>query len=149
MIIFRMYANVQYFKQSSNFRYHFLEHLETPRSTYRQICVCVVMSLRIRETINVKSINGLVFGTETRNADRDDKTKFLKGQISGAFAKLQKATVSFVKSVRPPARPSNRMEQLVFYWTDFHGISYLNRFRKSVEKVQVSLKSDKNNGDFT
>jgi hypothetical protein len=28
--------------------------------------------------------------------------------------------------------------------TDFHEILYLNIFRKSVEKIQVSLKSDKN-----
>jgi hypothetical protein len=29
-------------------------------------------------------------------------------------------------------------------WTDFHEISYLSIFRKSVAKIQVSLKSDKN-----
>jgi hypothetical protein len=32
---------------------------------------------------------------------------------------------------------------------DFHEILYLSIFRKSVEKIQVSLKSDKNNGYFT
>jgi len=42
-------------------------------------------------------------------------------------------------------RPSVRMVQLGFHWTDFHEI-YLKIFRKSVEKIQVSLKSDKNNG---
>jgi hypothetical protein len=31
------------------------------------------------------------------------------------------------------------------HWTDFHEISYLSNFRKSVEKILVSLKSDKNN----
>jgi len=41
-----------------------------------------------------------------------------------------------------------RMEQLGFYWTNFHEISHLSNCRKSVE-VQVSLKSDKNNGYFT
>jgi hypothetical protein len=34
-------------------------------------------------------------------------------------------------------------------WTDFNEISYLNIFRKSAEKIQVSLQSDKNNGYFT
>ena len=33
--------------------------------------------------------------------------------------------------------------------TDFHEIWYLRIFRKSVAKIQVSLKSDKNNGYFT
>jgi len=60
----------------------------------------------------------------------------------GAFAKQRKATISFVVSVRP----SVRIEQLGSHWTDFHYIWHLCIFRKSVEKIQVSLKSDKNNG---
>jgi hypothetical protein len=44
--------------------------------------------------------------------------------------------------------PSVRMEQFISHWTDFHEISYLRILRKSVEKIQVSLKSDKNNGYF-
>ena len=43
-------------------------------------------------------------------------------QFLGAFSKLRKATVSFVMSVCP----SVRMEQLVFHWTDFYEILYLN-----------------------
>ena len=31
-------------------------------------------------------------------------------------------------------------------WTDFREIRHLSVFRKSVEKIQVSLKPDKNNG---
>ena len=42
-------------------------------------------------------------------------------------------------------RPSVRMEQLGSYWTDFHEIWYLSIFRKTAEKIKVSLKSDKNN----
>jgi len=41
------------------------------------------------------------------------------------------------------------MEKLGSHWTDFHEISYLTIFRISVEKIQVSLKYDKNNGYFT
>jgi hypothetical protein len=41
---------------------------------------------------------------------------------------------------------SVRMEELGFNWTDFHEIWYLNIFRKSLEKIQVSLKSGSNNG---
>ena len=43
---------------------------------------------------------------------------------------------------------SDRMEQLGFHWTDFHEIWYLSTFRKSIEKLQVSLNSDRNNGYF-
>jgi len=39
---------------------------------------------------------------------------------------------------------SFRMEQLGSHWTDFHEI-----FRKSVEKIKLSLTSDKNNGYLT
>jgi hypothetical protein len=59
----------------------------------------------------------------------------------GAFAKLLKATISFVVSVRP----SVRMEQLSSHWTDLLEISYLRIFRKPVEKIQVCLKYSKNN----
>jgi hypothetical protein len=45
--------------------------------------------------------------------------------------------------------PSVRMEQLGSRWTDFHEILYLSIFQTYVEKIQVSLKSDKNNGYFT
>ena len=56
-----------------------------------------------------------------------------------------KSAISFVMSVRL----SVRIEQLGCHWTDFHEISYLKIFRKSVEEIQVSLKSEKNNGYFT
>ena len=82
--------------------------------------------------------------------------------LLGAFVQLQKATIScdmslslsVCLSVCPPAiRPSFlssvRMEKHSSHWTDFHEIIYLSIFRKSVEKIQVSLKFDKNNGYFT
>jgi len=40
---------------------------------------------------------------------------------------------------------SFRMEQLGSHWTDFHEILFMHIFRKFVEKIQVSLKSVKNN----
>ena len=45
--------------------------------------------------------------------------------------------------------PSVHMEQLGSHWKDFHEIWYLSIFQKTVEKIQVSLKSDKNKGYFT
>ena len=41
------------------------------------------------------------------------------------------------------------MEQPGSSWMDFHEIWYLSIFRKSVKKIQFSLKSDKNNEYFT
>jgi len=62
----------------------------------------------------------------------------------GIFKKLQKATLNFVLSVCP----SVHMEQLRSQWMDFHKIWYLSIFWKSVMKIQVWLKSDKNNWCF-
>jgi len=35
------------------------------------------------------------------------------------------------------------MEQVGSLWTDFHEVLYMDIFRKSVEKIQLSLKADK------
>jgi hypothetical protein len=63
----------------------------------------------------------------------------------GAFAKLRKATISFVMSVCP----SVRMEQLGFYWTGFHAVWHLSVLRKFVEEIKIWLNSDNNSGYFT
>ena len=42
-----------------------------------------------------------------------------------------------------------RMEQLGSHWTEFDEIWYFTVFLESVDKTQVSLKSNKNNGYFT
>jgi hypothetical protein len=60
--------------------------------------------------------------------------------LVGPIAKWRKATVGFVMSVRP----SVHTQQLRSHWTNFHDISYLRIFRKSVEKIRISLKSEKN-----
>ena len=63
-------------------------------------------------------------------------------KFSGAFAKLRKATVcEFV-------RPFVHVHQFGFHLADFHEILYLRIFRKSLETIQVLLKSDKDNGYF-
>jgi hypothetical protein len=46
-------------------------------------------------------------------------------------------------------RPSVHMEQLGSHWTDFHEIWHFSIFQKCVQKIQVSLKSGKNNEYFT
>ena len=64
-----------------------------------------------------------------------------------AFAKLRRATISFVvsTSARLFVCLSVRISQLGFHRTGFHEIWYSSIFRKNVENIQVSLKSDKNN----
>ena len=65
--------------------------------------------------------------------------------ILGAFAKLRKVTVNFVMSVHLHVRSPARTEQLGSSRTNFHEIRYLSIFRKSIDKVQVSLKPANNN----
>ena len=68
--------------------------------------------------------------------------------LLGTFAKLRRAAIRFVMSVCPSI-PSVRMQHLGSHWTDIHEICYLSIFGKSVNKIQVSLNSDKNNRYFT
>jgi hypothetical protein len=63
-------------------------------------------------------------------------------QFLDTFAKLQKMTVTFIMSVCPHG--TTRLPLAYF-----HEILYLSIFWKSVEKIQVSLKSVKNNRYFT
>jgi hypothetical protein len=62
----------------------------------------------------------------------------------GVFTKFSKVTVNFIMSVSVSVRPSVSMEQRSSCWTDFHENWYLNIFAKSVKKIQVPLKSDRN-----
>jgi hypothetical protein len=73
-----------------------------------------------------------------------DKKIIIELRFLGAFAKLRQATVSFVMSVCP----SIRVDQLGSQWMNFHVISYLSVLHKFVEKFQVLLQSDMNNGYF-
>ena len=64
----------------------------------------------------------------------------------GTFAKLRMTAIYFVMSVCPSIRLRGTT------WlplNDFYEIWFLSFFLKSVEKIQVSLKSDNNNGYFT
>jgi hypothetical protein len=64
----------------------------------------------------------------------------------GAFAKLWEASITFFMHVCPFFRPHRTTRPP--HWTDFHEILYLNNFfpPKSVVKIKILLKSDKNNG---
>jgi hypothetical protein len=97
----------------------------------------------IEYSVNIRpASSSLIYSlTKMANCDALNYTR----SFLGAFAKLRRATISTDMSVRP----SVRMEQLGSQSNDFHENSYLSIFRKSVEKIQLLLKSDKNNGHFT
>jgi hypothetical protein len=66
--------------------------------------------------------------------------------ILGASAKLPKATISFVMSVHPSVCPHGTTRLP----TDRFSLNLIfEYFSKSVEKIQVSLKSDKSTDYFT
>ena len=79
-------------------------------------------------------------------SDRVDRTRILGANniIWGAFAILRKATISFVmcQSVCPHGTTLHPLKR--YSWSFI-----FEYFSKSVEKSQVSLKSDKNKGYFT
>jgi hypothetical protein len=58
----------------------------------------------------------------------------------GAFARFEKRLLLIALS-----RLTVCMEQIGSHWTYLHAMSYLTIFRTFVEKIQVLLKSDKNN----
>jgi hypothetical protein len=77
-----------------------------------------------------------------------EKDFFLQNLFLGAFSIFRKATASFFVSVRP----SILLSECNYF--DFWGFFFLSLFsflffQKSVENIQVSLKSDKNNGHYT
>jgi uncharacterized BrkB/YihY/UPF0761 family membrane protein len=67
----------------------------------------------------------------------------LLSRFLGAFAKLRKANISFVMCVCPSVLPHGTR---LPFGRIFHEISPSAIFRKSVERIQVSLKSDRKTG---
>jgi len=112
----------------------------------------------VRESLSYKPLELLhqypkFLPLEDENGNKFSKTSATEIKFLGAFVKLRKATTSFVASFRPSARPpvhpSVHMEKFGRHKAYFHEILYLSIFRKSVEKIQISSKSNKNNGYFT
>jgi len=68
--------------------------------------------------------------------------------FSGAFAKLRKATTSFVMAVYTTVRPLawNNSGRSVRIFRKFDVRPFVE---KSAKKIQVSFRSNKNNGYFT
>ena len=60
------------------------------------------------------------------------------------YARSQNYEIYLLALSCPSVCPSVRVEQLCSEWADYHEIWHASIFWKSVEKIQVSLKSDKN-----
>jgi len=73
---------------------------------------------------------------------RDRRVRGLIGTMQARSQKCEKVPSA------SSAHPSARTEQPGSHWTDFNEISYFSIFRKLVEKIHISLKSEKNNGTF-
>jgi len=84
---------------------------------------------------------------DVRNVSGSGMSVLLRELFLGTLAKLRKATMSFVMSVRPSVRlhATVRLPLDGFAWNLM--LEYF--FEKSVEKINDSLKSDQNNGKFT
>ena len=130
------------FHQCSTFIFIFVLFIRTSGQTLGTIKA--ISSCRYLEAMNIKV---LLYWLVRASEDYSVLITQSSGPnpFGGAFTKLHRATVSFVMSVWP----SIRMEQHGSHGTDFHEIWYLNIFQKSLEKVEISLKSDKNNSYFT
>jgi len=67
--------------------------------------------------------------------------EFIAPYIFRCVSKIRWVTISFIMSVRP----SVRMERLDSHTTDCHEIWYSRIVRKTIQKIQFSLKFDKIN----
>jgi hypothetical protein len=115
----------------------------TIREDYQEVASTVIAS----SVLMTNCILQEVWGRRTKHIRLVGRIQFppLPPIFLGAFAKLRKAIISFVRSVIL----SVHMEKLGSHWTDFREIWYLRIFRRPVEKIQFSLKSNKNKGYFT
>jgi hypothetical protein len=83
---------------------------------------------------------------DSAELDSDKNAKYLP-----LFRRCRKLVKSdyYLLNICPSVHPSVRMEQLSSHGTGFHEIWYNCCSRKSAEKIQISLKSNKSNGYFT
>jgi hypothetical protein len=94
-------------------------------------CVNVRIEIRITDWSFVYAVLLVSVRFKSRSS-----SAFCSQASFAASAKLRKATISFVMSVRLSVCLSIRMQQLGDHWTDFCGIWYVSIFRKSVEIIQ-------------
>jgi hypothetical protein len=76
-------------------------------------------------------------------------TKGALGKASTALRPISHSSQNCEKRLWASSCPFARPQRTRFRLDGFHEILYLTLSRKSIERIQVSLKYDKNNGDFT
>ena len=74
-------------------------------------------------------------------ADQDEKNEPLEVMWNGDTC-VSCSSGHYLRHVSLSVRPSVNMAHLECHWTDFYEIWYFGSFRKHVQKIQVSLKSD-------
>ena len=74
-------------------------------------------------------------------------SSFLFKLLFMLFRKIAKSDY-WLRPVCPSVRPIRNVE-LGSHWTDFHEVCYFGSSQQSVEKIQISLKSDMNIGYCT
>jgi len=72
-----------------------------------------------------------------------------ENEICSIFRHVRKISKINCHLISPFSHPSIRMKPFGYHWKNFHSIRYWNIIRKSVQKIHISLKSDKKNRYFT
>jgi hypothetical protein len=83
---------------------------------------------------------------KSRERERERKIERERKVFLGAFAKLQKATISVVMPVRPSARLCVRVKQLDSHWEDFYEIWYLRLYGNLLRKFTFHYNPTKKTG---
>jgi hypothetical protein len=109
-----------------------------------QRIICKLISLRY---FTVTSI--LKWSVPNRPVLCTVNTLLKSVRFVGAFAKLQKVTISFVMSLCLSVRPSVSMERLGSLWSTLIKFHTYVFSRKSVDKFPVPLQPNNNNRYFT
>jgi hypothetical protein len=87
--------------------------------------------------------------TEWNDQGEREKKSPVKTLINIDYAVVFRRVCKICEKRLLASCPSVRLSAVGSHWTDFHDIWYFSIFRKSVEKIQILLKSDKNNRHYT
>jgi hypothetical protein len=99
------------------------------------------VTTRQLHSVDVNSSRSFMNDNERITGEDTPFLAFFRTKIFVRVRKIEKKSSAVLYS---SCRP-DRLEELSSHWTDFRDIWYLCIFRKAVEKIQVSRKSEKNN----
>jgi hypothetical protein len=110
-------------------------------TTCLSLSLSVCLSLLFIASLFTSCTVSLTTLIRTRNLSRQAAADPRLRSFLSTFAKLRKATISFVTSASP--HETTRLPQDLFWWNFM-----FENFSKSVGKIQVRLTYDKNSGYF-